>query len=121
MRLGVYGPLAGRWQRLKSGESRTIDIVLTVKDDPDSLRTAKSVASDAAKVKALLSSTDTGFSLSEFGKYQLSAMIGRVPLADEQKKALREREGIEAQEIWVGRTVSKPVEVELRPPAEDTE
>jgi hypothetical protein len=114
MQMGVHGPIASRWQRLKPGQSMSFDVALQMKVDTTSLATARRNATDPATIHALLSSTDTGFVLSEFGTYKLSAMIVRTPLAEEQKKSLRERDGIEAGEVWMGRAVSKPVDVELR-------
>ena len=112
--LVVYGPDPARFVRLKAGASTSFDVVLELKDDPKSLATARRNASEPAKIQAFLASTDTGFALSEFGTYKLSAMIVRTPLADEQKKSLRQREGIEADEVWMGRAVSKAIDVDLR-------
>jgi hypothetical protein len=114
--LVVYGPDPGRFVRLRPGESTSFDVALEMKAYDATLAKTHKFMRNAGAIKAFLKSPDTGFALSEFGRYELSAMIVRMPLVDEQKKSIRERQGIDPSEVWTGRAVSKPVEVEFHNP-----
>ena len=116
--LVVYGPSPARPMRLRPGEFTSFDVSLELKTDAATLANTQKFMRNAEKIKAFLKSPDTGFALSEFGRYQLSAMIVQTPLSDEQKLSLRKREGIDTDAVWTGRAVSKPVEIGLREPAQ---
>ncbi len=119
--LVVFGPDPARPVRLKPGESTSFEVALAMKTDAATLAKSRRFTSagvlaggNAENNKASLMSPDTSFALSEFGRYQLSAMIVQLPLHDEQKASLRKRDGIDPATVWTGRAVAKPVEVELR-------
>jgi hypothetical protein len=113
-KLIVYRPERPLWHLLKPGESTSFEVVLELKDDPESLEKFTRLNPKAAKTEALLTSLDVGFALGETGEFTLHAMIVQTPLSDEQLKFVRDTEGIETETIWTGRAVSEPVKVKLR-------
>jgi hypothetical protein len=118
MQLVVYQPPPPHWLRLQPGDSTSYVVTLELKTDAESLAKAKRLYTDNGNAAALLTTSDVGAAVPEFGKYKLSAMIAAPPLVEEQQKSLREREGIDPSEVWTGRAVSAPLEIELRSPSQ---
>jgi hypothetical protein len=66
-------------------------------------------------VQAVLSDGGAGLGLPAFGKYRVSALVAQPPLTEQAIKSRTRQTGqdIDPKELWTGRVVSKPVEVEI--------
>jgi hypothetical protein len=99
-------------KRLQPGGSTSYDAQFELHEGAEALAMTKRLSTEG--IKAVLKTSDVEVALSEFCQYQVSAMFEQPPLDKELQKRLAERDAIEPGILWIGRAVSKPVEVELR-------
>jgi hypothetical protein len=104
-------PMRPRWVRLAPGASEQMEVALTPKQDSETLRQFGA----APPAVALCEGGAASFGLGGFGKHRVYAMITQPPMTDAQIATLRNwaKDVGDPAELWVGRAVSEPVEVEI--------
>jgi hypothetical protein len=98
-----------RWMRLAPGASEELVASLELKRDAATTRPF-----NAARVQAVLTDGVASFGLPAPGKYRVSAFIAQAPMTEQAIKSLARRTGaVDPNELWAGRAVSKPAEIEI--------
>jgi hypothetical protein len=98
------------WIRLAPGASEERVASLELKRDAASTRPFQT-----GRVQAVLSDGGAGLGLPAFGKYRVSALVAQPPLTEQAIKSRTRQTGqdVDPNELWAGRVVSKPVEVQI--------
>jgi hypothetical protein len=111
-------PGPSRWVRLAAGASeRMEEIALTLTRDPETL--GRFGATPTAL--ALTDGGGAAFGLGGAGRHRLYAMIIQPPMTEAQVATLRQlyKDVGDPAELWAGRAVSEPVQVEIGPADND--
>jgi hypothetical protein len=107
-------PLPPRWVRLAPGATERFEVALSLTQDPEKL--ARFAPNRPA---AVLSEGGGGgeFGLGGFGRYRAYAMVAQAPVTGERLKTLRAwaKDVGDPKELWTGRAVSEPTQVEIQP------